>query len=173
MRRPRTKVSLPAIIPEIQPLRVEKKMKIAKLKQKATVYENGGRKIEVNFHLQQIAEKRSGRETILDLLNSETSFIPLEDLKTGEIFFLNKSEVVRVGLYEREAVQEIKIPSEVLVDVRLTDGDFLVGTFLIDMPPARSRVSDYLNYSPQFIYLCQKEKDSILNKAYVRYVKNH
>ena len=172
MRRPRTKVSLPAIIPEIQPLRVEKKMKIAKLKQKATVYENGGRKIEVNFHLQQIAEKRSGRETILDLLNSETSFIPLEDLKTGDIFFLNKSEVVRVGLHEREIVQEIKIPSEVQVDVRLTNGDILVGTFLIDMPPARSRVSDYLNYSPQFIYLCQKEKDSVLNKAYVRYVRN-
>ena len=147
-------------------------MKIAKLKQKATVYESGGRKIEVNFHLRQIAEKHSGKETIFDLLNSENSFIPLEDLKTGETFFLNKSEMVRVELHEREKVQEIKIPSEVLVEVRLTNGDILMGNFLIDMPPARSRVSDYLNYSPQYVYLRQKEKDNILNKAYVRSVKN-
>ena len=147
-------------------------MKIAKLKQKAIVYEGGGRKIEVNFHLRQIAEKHSGKETILDLLNSETNFIPLDELKTDEIFFLNKSEIVRVELHEREKVQEIKIPSEILVEVRLTNGDILVGNLLIDMPPARSRVSDYLNYSPQYIYLRQKEKDNILNKAYVRSVKN-
>lgn len=147
-------------------------MKIAKLKQKAIVYEGGGRKIEVNFHLRQIAEKHSGKETILDLLNSETNFIPLDELKTDEIFFLNKSEIVRVELHEREKVQEIKIPSEILVEVRLTNGDILVGNLLIDMPPARSRVSDYLNYSPQFVYLRQKEKDNILNKAYVRSVKN-
>ena len=147
-------------------------MKIAKLKQKATVYESGGSKLEVNFHLRQIAERHSGRETILDILNSKTSFIPLEDLKAGEILFLNKSEVVRVELHERDLAPEIKIPLEVPVEVKLTDGEVLFGNFLIDMPPARSRVSDYLNYSPQYFYLCRRKGDIILNKAYMHSVKN-
>jgi hypothetical protein len=147
-------------------------LKIAKLKQKATVFESRGSKLEVNFHLRQIAEKHSGRETILDILNSKTSFIPLEDLKAGEILFLNKSEMVRVTLYEREIAPEVKIPQEVPVRVKLKNGELLLGNFLIDMPPARSRVSDYLNYSPQYLYLCKKEGDLILNKAYIHSVKN-
>ena len=150
----------------------EKKVKIAKLKQKATIYESGGSKLEVNFHLRQIAERHSGRETILDILNSKTSFIPLEDLKARDILFLNKSEVVRVKLHERDLAPEINIPLEVPVEVKLTNGEILVGNFLIDMPPARSRVSDYLNYSPQYLYLCQKTGDVILNKAYMHSVKN-
>ncbi len=147
-------------------------MKIAKLKQKAKVYESRGSRLDVNFHLRQIAETHSGRETILDILNSKTSFIPLEDLKAGDILFLNKSEMVRVELHEREIAPEIRIPLEVPVQVKLTNGEILLGNFLIDMPPARSRVSDYLNYSPQYLYLCQNKGDVILNKAYMHSVKN-
>jgi hypothetical protein len=147
-------------------------MKIEKLKQKAKIFESRGTRLEVNFHLRQIAEKHSGRETILDILNSKTDFIPLEDLKVGEILFLNKSEIVRVELHERELAREVKIPLEVPVQVKLTNGEILLGDFLIDMPPARSRVSDYLNYSPQYLYLCQNKGDLILNKAYIHSVKN-
>lgn len=147
-------------------------MKIAKLKQKATIYESGGSKLEVNFHLRRIAEEHSGRETILDILNSKTTFIPLEETMTSEIIFLNKSEVMRVELHERDLVQERNIPSEVPVEVKLTNGEIMAGNFLINMPPARSRISDHLNYSPQYLYLCQKKGDIILNKAYMHSVKN-
>lgn len=147
-------------------------MKIAKLKQQATIYESDGSTLVVNFHLRKIAEEHSGRETILDILNSKTSFIPLEDLKSSDILFLNKHEVVRVALHERDLVQEINNPLETTVEVRLTNGEILSGNIIINMPPARSRVSDYLNYSPQYIYLCQKKGDTILNKAYMHSVKN-
>jgi hypothetical protein len=80
--------------------------------------------------------------------------------------------MVRVELHEREIAPEIKIPLEVPVQVKLTNGEILLGNFLIDMPPARSRVSDYLNYSPQYLYLCQNKGDVILNKAYMHSVKN-
>ena len=150
----------------------ENQVKINKLKHKATIHERGGAKLEVNFHLRQIAEEHSGKETILDILNSKTSFIPLEDLKTNDILFLNKHEIVRVALHERDLVQEIKNHLEALVEVRLTTGEILAGNFIINMHPARSRVSDYLNYSPQYLYLCQKKGDTILNKAYIHSVKN-
>ncbi|MCK5680664.1 hypothetical protein KAI46_07635, partial [bacterium] len=163
---------MPTIILNNSSFGRENQVKIEKLKQRAKIYESRGLRLEVNFHLRQIAEKHSGRETILDILNSRVSFIPLEDLKTGEILFLNKSEMVRVELHERELAPEIKIPLEVPVQVKLTNGEILFGNFLIDMPPARSRVSDYLNYSPQYIYLCQKKGDVILNKAYMHSVKN-
>jgi hypothetical protein len=172
MKRHRTKVSLPTIILNNGSFGRENQVKIEKLKQKAKVYESRGSRLDVNFHLRQIAETHSGRETILDILNSKVSFIPLEDLKAGDILFLNKSEMVRVELHEREIAPEIKIPIEVSVQVKLTNGEILLGNFLIDMPPARSRVSDYLNYSPQYLYLCQNKGDIILNKAYMHSVKN-
>ena len=172
MKRHRIKVSLQTMILSNSGLRRENKVKIAKLKQKATIHESGGSTLEVNFHLRKIAEEHSGSETILDILNSKTSFIPLEDLTASGVLFLNKSKVVRVALHERDLVQEINIPLEVPVEVKLTDGEILVGNFLINMPPARSRVSDYLNYSPQYLYLCQEKGDIILNKAYMHSVKN-
>ena len=171
MKRHRIKISLPTIILNNSSFGRENQVKIEKLKQRAKIYESRGLRLEANFHLRQIAEKHSGRETILDILNSKVSFIPLEDLKTGEILFLNKSEMVRVELHERELASEIKIPLEVPVQVKLTNGEILFGNFLIDMPPARSRVSDYLNYSLQYLYLCQKKGDVILNKAYMHSVK--
>ena len=79
---------------------------------------------------------------------------------------------MRVALHERDLAQEKNNPLEIPVEVKLTNGEILVGNFVINMPPARSRVSDYLNYSPQYLYLCQKKGDMILNKAYIHYVKN-
>ncbi len=42
----------------------------------------------------------------------------------------------------------------------------------MEMPEERSRISDYLNLSAQFIYLCGKEKDLILNKSFMFSVKD-
>ncbi|GAG17642.1 unnamed protein product [marine sediment metagenome] len=61
---------------------------------------------------------------------------------------------------------------EVPVEVELINGEILAGSFFVEMPPERSRLSDYLNFSPQFLYLCRQKWDIILNKAYMRSVKD-
>jgi len=47
----------------------------------------------------------------------------------------------------------------------------LTSSLFLEMPPERSRLSDCLNFSPQFLYLCRQKGDIILNKSYVFSVK--
>ena len=56
---------------------------------------------------------------------------------------------------------------ETEVQVELTNGQVLKGSLFLEMPQERSRVSDYLNFSPGFIYLGRKEGDLILNKEFM------
>ena len=45
--------------------------------------------VDVNFFLNYSSEERSGRELIIDVLNSQRSFIPLEDVLKDEILSYN------------------------------------------------------------------------------------
>ena len=126
-----------------------------------------GLKQDVNFFLRQFAEGHSGKELFLDVMNSKASFIPLEDIKTNEIVFLNKSNVMFLEIHERDLTEETMLASEVSVHVELTNGQTLDGSFFLEMPQDRSRVSDYINFSPEFVYLCREEVDIILNKAFL------
>ena len=146
-------------------------MRLEKNKCKATICRNDGLKQDVNFFLRQFAEGHSGKELFLDIMNSKASFIPLEDIETNEILFLNKSSVMCLELHERDLMEETMLALEVPVQVELTNGDTLNGSFFVEMPQDRSRVSDYINFSPEFIYLCREEGDIILNKAFLFSVK--
>ncbi len=75
-------------------------------------------------------------------------------------------------LPERDLSEETMLASEIPVRVELTNCEILNGSFYVEMPQERSRVSDYINFSPDFIYLCRREGDIILNKAFVFSVKD-
>ena len=73
---------------------------------------------------------------------------------------------------ERDLAEETLLSPEKRVQVELTNHETLDLSFFMEMPEERSRVSDYLNFSPGFIYLCGKEKDMIVNKTFVFSVKD-
>ncbi len=146
-------------------------MKIQKRRRKARLCRTRGWKRDVDFFLRHVAEEHSGREMVIDVLNSKASFIVVEDLRTNEVLLINKSEIMFLELEERDLIEEITLAPEISVQVELVNGDMLIGSFFVDRPPERSRLSDYINFSPQFLYFCREEGDIILNKAYVFAVK--
>lgn len=153
-------------------MRDEHHMRLEKMKRRATLCSSNGVKIDVNFFLSPYAEEHSGRELILDVLNSNLVFLPVEDVHTGDIFFLNKSGIMLLEIPERDLAEETVLNQEKSVQVELTSHETLNLTLFLEMPEERSRVSDYLNYSPGFIYLCGQKKDFIFNKAFVFSVKD-
>lgn len=142
-------------------------MNMNKSRRKALVWGSDGWKLNANFFLRQFAEEHSGRELILDILNSKAGFIPLEDARTKETLFVNKDKAVFLELEERDLLEETMLSPEIPVRIELTSGETLTGSFFVEMPPERSRLSDFLNFSPQFLYLCREEGDIILNKSYM------
>ncbi len=142
-------------------------MRLEKNKRKATIRRSDGLKQDVNCFLREFAESHSGKELFLDVMNSKATLIPLEDVETKGIFFLNKSSVMLLELYERDLTEETRLASEAPVRIELTNGEILKGSFYLEMPQERSRVSDYINFSPEFIYLCREDSDVILNKAFI------
>jgi hypothetical protein len=147
-------------------------MRLEKIKSKATLCRSDGVKLDVNFFLSPYAEGHSGKELILDILNSDSTFLPAEDIRTGEVFFFNKGNVMFLEISERDLADETLLSQEKRVQVELTNHEIMNLSIFIAMPEERSRVSDYLHFSPGFIYLCGKEKDIILNKAFVFSVKD-
>lgn len=153
-------------------MRDEHHMRLEKIKRRATLCSSNGVKLDVNFFLSPYAEGHSGRELILDVLNSSLDFLPVENVSTGAIFFLNKSGVMFLELFERDLAEETMLNPEKSVQVELMNHEILDLTLFMEMPEERSRVSDYLNFSQKFIYLCGKEKDVIFNKSFVFSVKD-
>lgn len=147
-------------------------MRVEKIKSKATLCRSDGRKLDVNFFLSPYAKGRSGKELILDVLNSDSTFLPVEDVNTGAIIFFNKDRIMSLEIAERDLLDETLLSQEKRVQVELANNEILHMSLFLEMPEERSRVSDYLNSPPRFIYLCGKEKDIILNKAFVFSVKD-
>jgi hypothetical protein len=147
-------------------------MKVDKFKRQATLRVSTGGRLDVNFFLSYATDEHSGRELIIDVLNSERSFIPLEDILKDEILMIGKNRFMDVELTERDLLSETLEAHEIDVQIELINGDLLEGTFYTDLPPDKLRLSDYLNYTPQFIYLCRDQNDVILNKDYILSLKH-
>jgi hypothetical protein len=147
-------------------------MKVDKFRRQATLRVSTGGNLDVNFFLNYSSEERSGRELIIDVLNSQRSFIPLEDVLKDEILMIGKNRFMEVELTERDLLSETLKGREIPVQIELINGDTLEGSFFTDLPPDKLRLSDYLNHTPQFIYLCREQNDVILNKDYILSLKH-
>ena len=147
-------------------------MRLEKVKRRVTLYRSDGAKLDINFFLSQYAEGHSGKELIQDILNSKSTFLPVEDIRSGAIFFLNKSGIMLLEIHERDLAEETILNPKKNVQVELTNHEILDLSLFMEMPEERSRISDYLNFSPEFIYLCGKEKDFVLNKSSIFSVKD-
>ncbi len=142
-------------------------MKIEKFKKQATLRITTGGRLDVNFFLGHSDDAHPGDETILDILNSEVTFFPLEDILANEIILIGKSQFRDVQILERDLRPETLKSPEIPVEVELINGDVLEGSFFTEMTPDRLRLSDYLNFTSQFVYLLRDQDDLILNKDYI------
>lgn len=147
-------------------------MRLEKTKRRATICRSDGVKLDANFFLSPYAEGHSGKELILDLLNSPSTFLPIENVSTGDILFLNKNSIMYLEVAERDLTEETVLSPKKSVHVELTNHETMNLTLFMEMPEERSRVSDFLNYSPAFIYLCGEKRDFILNKTFMFSVKD-
>jgi hypothetical protein len=147
-------------------------MKVDKFKRQGTLRVSTGGRLDVNFYLSYSTDEHSGRELIIDILNSERSFIPLEDISKGEILMIGKNRFMDVELTDRDLLPETQEAREIGVQIELINGDLVEGTFHTDLPSDKLRLSDYFNHTPQFIYLCRDQDDVILNKDYILSLKH-
>jgi hypothetical protein len=123
--------------------------------------------MNVHFFLQAFADGHSGRELILDLLNSESPFLSLENANTGRFVLVNKQRIVCVEPEGRDLVEGTVFTREIPVLVEMWDGRTLQGVFPVELPPERSRLSDHLNLTPAFLYLLGEKQDFIVNKFHI------
>ena len=147
-------------------------MQVEKIKRRATLCRSDGVKLDVNLFLSPYAEGHSGRELLLDILNSDSSFLPMEDIHAGTIIFFNKDRILSLEIAQRDLLDETLFGRKKDVQVELTNGETLERSLFLEMPEERSRVSDYLNSPSRFVYLCGNKNDIILNKAFVFSVKD-
>ena len=113
-----------------------------------------GRNLEAELFVSPVGPD-GGPERLANRLNDpEDEFIPVA---AGEDrFVLNKSGIIVVqftGGPEEAGIPETFEGHETPVRLSLTGGLGLIGRLAIAMPPARSRVIDYLNAAPRFVPL--------------------
>ena len=145
-------------------------MQVVKTKRKAKIVMSNSKKLNANFFLSQHSESHSGGETVFDIVNSQNSFIPLEDNLTKDIIFISKDQLMIVELSVSEYVPSVDL-NKARIQIVMVNNEKLDGYVLIDTPQIKSRVSDYFNIFHQFVRIYQDQSDLILNKAYILSVK--
>jgi len=146
------------------------KMIVDKFRNKATIMLNDGRRLDVNFFLSHHSAHHSGSETIFDVLSSQLSFIPLEDIRTDETIFVAKAQILSVELLDREMVSSLNL-RELQIQIDMLNGEVIYGEILMDMPQAKPRLSDFLNLTHKFLYVHREQGDMIVNKEHIVLLK--
>ena len=106
-------------------------MKVDKFKRQATLRVSTGGRLDVNFFLSYSTDEHPGRELIIDILNSERSFIPLEDILKDEILMIGKNRFMDVELTDRDLLPETQEAREIGVQIELIHGDLVLVAALV------------------------------------------
>lgn len=130
----------------------------------------GGATDRVVIFLADYASTHAGAERLSDLLNGTADFLPAREVATGRMTFLNRQGIALARVdpeLERGADTDWALPSEHRVAVALSDGTRLTGRVRFVLPPAHSRLVDFLNDAPPFFALFEGEKVAFVNKRFV------
>lgn len=106
---------------------------------------------------------------VLDFFNDPAPYFPFER-GDGEIVFVGRGGVMRATIRSPEVNREsptLYFGEQRIVRVVLSDGTAIEGTFFIDLPPPRTRISDYLSKPETFFHLMREGEDEILHKSHV------
>ena len=136
----------------------------------------GGASRNVAVFLAEAAPGHTGGERLSDLLNNSGSlFIPAQDVSTGAMIFFNSAGLALARVAAENEISDadqLTIPTEHEVEVRLVDGQCLTGLISYVLPEGRSRLTDFLNNAATYFRLIEPERVALVNKRYVAYVES-
>jgi hypothetical protein len=112
----------------------------------------------------------TGPERVGDLLNLEDGFFPFE-AATGETSLINRAHVLKVTLpppvIEAQFDAGYDVATRRRVSLVLTSGERLSGTVMVNLPPHRTRLSDYAHSEERFRYLELPDRTLLINAAHI------
>ncbi len=136
----------------------------------AAVMLSGGRTLRGHLFL-GASSKHEGPERVIDLLNSEAGFFPLEvDGEDGpEIVLLNRVQVMTVTVPDNEAALEpgYNIARRRAAAIVLAGNHRLTGLVRVYRPEGRDRLSDWARQPDTFRYLEADGMTVIVNTAHI------
>ncbi len=134
----------------------------------------GGRTEEVTLYLSTLSETHAGPETVEEVLNRGRHFLPVRARETDQTFLVRRSAIrtVTVGDDERDVLpHEESLASVDLVRLELDGGETIEGTLATVLPPERSRLSDYFNFSQvTFVPLAVDDGVTYVNRDFISIV---
>lgn len=138
------------------------------------ILDRNNRRVRGNIFLRFYARTHSGEETILDRLNDETGFVPVEISGEKAVTIMSKAGASAVAVdirHEKDAVPgrvEEFYGKEEMVQIQLSNGSEVVGALLFMGPRDQFRLSDFMNFTQGgFILVREKERLHFINRAHV------
>jgi hypothetical protein len=138
----------------------------------------GGVRMRGSVFVSQQAESHPGRERVLDLLNKAgRAYLPIESETETRLVHKDRIVLIRT-LDERDCRLTLDEPGEhPEIPVRLclaggasagTAGSIAMdGNVIVEGPPERRRLLDYLNEAPRFFPLVREDGVYLVNQSFV------
>lgn len=121
------------------------------------------------------AKGHAGPETVLDLMNEPEPFFVLKVGDQPPVRMINKERIIEVevagpgepGDEERASA----LAKEEEMTLMFQDGFSLSGRARVELPPTKSRLIDFLNYSERFFQFREGDAVHIVNRKHISHVK--
>ncbi len=134
----------------------------------------GGRTEEVTMYLSTLSETHSGAETVEEALNRVRDFLPVRTRETDQILLVRRGAIrtVSIGDDARDVLpHEESLLSVKSVRLELDGGEIIEGTLATALPPGRTRLSDYFNFSQvTFVPLAVDDGVTYVNRDFISIV---
>jgi hypothetical protein len=146
-------------------------LNIPKLKKEVEIgFKDGGmiKKTIMTMFLNHFSPYHTGEETVLEILNDKSQFIPAMIKNGGEKFaILNVDSIFYVS--ELETVEAD--PKKDDVSVQFITGEKMECTINEDLPGNRSRAIDFLNSDRDFLTFLRDKRNVYINKNKINKVE--
>lgn len=139
---------------------------VDKKRKKVTVSLGDQTQLSGYLFLSHFSGRKAGRQTVLEALTVEGSFVPFET-SDGEISFLNQKHIVWVASLINDDDSETELLDNKNVTVFLRDGKRLRGDLYFSMPIEKNRLSDWLNDTRKFLVLRDEKREVLINLDFV------
>ncbi len=150
---------------------IDEEEKMEKVRMPVTLSIIDNSLIEGNIFLSEYSPIHHGREMVKDMFNSGKDFFPIELKNDNSIILINKYNVIKVILVERDRLEvELTMGKKQKAKITLSNGEIVTGMFVVEMPEEKSRLSDFLNNPDKYLYIEKeddKDNDLIINSYYI------
>lgn len=124
-----------------------------------------------HLFLSPLAKGHVGQETVLDQMNEPEPFFVLRVEGEPPVRLVNKDQVMEIEVDSAEAgissEASATVAKEEKMSISFRDGLVLEGKALVEMPPTKSRLIDFLNHSERFFVLLGKDSAHIVNRRHI------